>query len=365
MPRKTRPVRLGPWIIGGGNPIRVQSMTTTDTRDAEATLRQIETLERVGCEIVRVAVPDQEAAVSLGAIKKRARIPLVADVHFDFRLALRSLEEGVDGLRVNPGNIGKRANIALLAKEAKARGVPIRVGVNAGSLEKDLLASLGMSAEAMVASAKRSVELLEDVGFTDIKVSLKAYDVPTTIRAYQIFAASFDYPLHLGITEAGTKFSGAIRSACGLAVLLWHGIGDTVRVSLASDPVEEVRVGYSILRSMGLRSRGVEVVACPTCGRLEIDVEELGKEVEEALAFVEQPLKIAVMGCIVNGPGEARDADIAVVGGKDSAVLYIQGKPMARLQKAQILERLVQEAKALVERGNIEEKVPGAKEALS
>lgn len=365
MSRKSRPVRLGPWIIGAGNPIRVQSMTTTDTRNVEATIRQIESLERVGCEIVRVAVPDQEAAISLGVIKKRANIPIVADIHFDFRLALQALEEGVDGLRINPGNIGKRANLALLAKEAKMRGVPIRVGVNAGSLEKDLLARLGMSSEAMVASAKRSVELLEDVGFFDIKVSLKAYDVPTTIRAYQIFAGSYDYPLHLGITEAGTKFSGAIRSACGMAVLLWYGIGDTIRVSLASDPEEEVRVGYGILRSMGIRSRGVEVVACPTCGRLEIEVEKLAKDVEEALEFVEQPLKVAVMGCVVNGPGEARDADIAVFGGKDTAILYVKGKPTARLQKIHIIGRLVQEAKALVQRRDIEKKFLGAKEALS
>lgn len=349
MTRPTKTIRLGPWLIGGGNPVRVQSMTTTDTRNIAETINQVQSLERVGCEIVRVAVPDQEAAVSLGAIKKKARIPIVADIHFDYRLALRALEEGVDGLRINPGNIGRKDRVALLAKEAKSRGVPIRVGVNAGSLEKDLLSTFGRSAKAMFESAKRSVELLEDVGFTDIKVSLKAFDVPTTVQAYRLFSQAYDYPLHLGITEAGTPFSGAIRSACGLAILLWQGIGDTIRVSLASDPIEEVRVGYGILRSMGLRFRGVEVVACPTCGRLEIDVEELGRELEKALAFVEAPIKVAVMGCIVNGPGEAKDADIAVVGGKDHAILYVQGKPKARVNKENILEYLIQEVESFME----------------
>lgn len=365
MSRTTKTLRLGPWLIGGANPIRVQSMTTTDTCDIPSTIDQIKSLERCGCEIVRVAVPSRQAALSLGAIKKNTGIPIVADIHFDHRLALLALEEGVDGLRINPGNIGKKEYVALLAKEAKARGVPIRVGVNAGSLEKDLLSTLGMSAKAMFESAKRSVELLEDVGFTDIKVSLKAFDVPTTIQAYQLFSQAYAYPLHLGITEAGTQFSGAIRSACGLAVLLWQGIGDTIRVSLASDPTEEVRVGYSILRAMGLRSRGVEVVACPTCGRLEIDVERLGKELEEALAFIESPLKVAVMGCVVNGPGEAKDADIAVVGGRDHAVLYVKGKPKARVSKEQILGRLIQEAESMIEDGKKRAHQPEHKEVLA
>jgi (E)-4-hydroxy-3-methylbut-2-enyl-diphosphate synthase len=340
-------------------------MATTDTRDIPATINQIQSLERYGCEIVRVAVPDQQAALSLGTIKKNAGIPIVADIHFDYRLALLALEEGVDGLRINPGNIGRKEHVALLASEAKARGIPIRVGVNAGSLEKALLNAFGMSAQAMFESAKRSVELLEEVGFTDIKVSLKAFDVPTTIQAYQLFSQAYDYPLHLGITEAGTQFSGAIRSACGLAILLWQGIGDTIRVSLASDPIEEVRVGYSILRAMGLRTRGVEVVACPTCGRLEIDVDGLSKELEKALAFIESPLKVAVMGCIVNGPGEAKDADIAVVGGRDHAILYVQGKPKAKVGKEQILNLLIEEVKSFVEGGKHQAQNSEPKEVLA
>lgn len=336
--------------IGGGAPVVVQSMTNTDTRDPDATIGQIERLTQAGCEIVRVAVPDETAALALGRIKERITLPLVADIHFDHRLALMSLERGVDGLRINPGNIGGRAEVHKVTRAAQARGVPIRVGVNAGSLQKDLLAKYGRpSPEAMVESALREIALLEECGFDSIKVSLKSSDVLDTVAAYRLMAERSDYPLHLGVTEAGTLIAGTVKSALGLGLILAEGIGDTIRVSLTSDPVNEVRVAYEILRALDLRHRGVEIISCPTCGRCEIDLFSLVEEIEARLAGVAEPIKVAVMGCVVNGPGEARSAQVGVAGGRGQGVLFREGELLRKVPEADLADALVAEVLSLID----------------
>lgn len=340
--RRSRTVRVGSVLIGGQAPISVQSMTKTDTRDIAATEAEIRRLEEAGAEILRLAVPDLEAAEALGPLKKRARVPLVADIHFDYRLALEALRQGVDKLRINPGNIGGSERVRAVAEAARARGVPIRIGVNSGSVEKELLAKYGgATAEAMVESALKHIALLEKEGFYDIVISLKASDVPRTLRAYELLAQVTDYPFHIGITEAGTVWSGTVKSAVGLGALLSRGIGDTLRVSLTGPGEEEVRVGWAILRSLGLRAGGVEIISCPTCGRTEIDLVEVAAAVEAALASVRVPLKVAVMGCAVNGPGEAREADVGLAGGRGFGLLFRQGEVVGRVEASEMVEALV------------------------
>mgnify|MGYP000642785131 FL=1 len=324
---QTRRVRVGRVEIGGGAPVAVQSMTITDTRDVDATLAQIYQLAAEGCEIVRVAVPDRAAADALREIVPRSPIPVVADIHFDYRLALRALEAGVAKLRINPGNIGSRDRTRLVARAAKERGVPIRIGANIGSLSKAMLRRFGgPTVEALVASALEDVAVLEDLDFHDIVVSVKASDVPMAIEAYTQVSAAVPYPLHVGITEAGTLGPGTVKSAVGIGAILALGIGDTIRVSLAADPVEEVRVGYEILKSLGLRTRGVQLVACPSCGRAEVDIIAIAADVERRLAQVQAPVKVAVMGCAVNGPGEARMADLGIACGRGMGLLFREGK---------------------------------------
>ncbi len=348
--RRTRQIRLGRAVIGGGAPISVQSMTKTDTRDVEATIRQIRSLEQAGCEIVRLAVPDREAAGALAGIRKAVSLPLVADVHFDHRLALAALQAGVDGLRLNPGTIGSRDKVREVVLAAKERQAAIRIGVNSGSLEKDLLKKYGSAtAQAMVESGLRHVALLEELDFREIKISLKASDVPRTLEAYRLMAGRTDYPFHAGITEAGGLFAGAVKSAAGLALLLREGLGDTVRVSLTAPPEEEVRTAFRILAALKLRERGPEVVSCPTCGRCEVDLIPLAAEVESRLAGLRTPLVVAVMGCVVNGPGEAREADIGVAFGRDKAVIFKGGKLLRQVKPGEVVKVLVREALALGE----------------
>lgn len=349
--RKTRPVRLGPVTVGGDAPVSVQSMTNTDTRNVSATREQIRRLVEAGCEIVRVAVPDREAARALPEIKRDLTVPLVADIHFDYRLALAAIEAGVDGLRINPGNIGGAEKVAAVVKAAQQRGVPIRIGVNAGSLEKDLLADGEPTPEAMVESALRHVAMLEKLGFHEIKISLKASHVPLMVNAYRILADKVDYPLHIGVTEAGTPFAGGIKSAVGIGILLWEGIGDTVRVSLTGDPVLEVRAGYEILKSLGLRRRGVELVSCPTCGRTQIDLVSIAQQVEERLAGLDKPLKVAVMGCVVNGPGEARHADVGIAGGKGEGLVFRRGRVLRKVPEELLVDELLREIDNIVNDG--------------
>ena len=347
--RKTRPVKIGQVIIGGKAPISVQSMCSTDTRDVKSTVRQIRELEEVGCEIIRVAVPDMEAAKVLGKIKKQIHIPLVADIHFDYRLALESAKQGVDKLRLNPGNIGDPENVKKVVQAAKKRHLPIRIGINVGSLDKKILAKYKGKAtpEAMVESAKQHLKILEDLNFRNTIVSLKASDVPRTIEAYQLFSKKYDYPVHLGITEAGTVWSGSIKSAVGIGSLLSQGIGDTIRVSLTGSVTEEVRVGFEILKSLSLRERGPILISCPTCGRTEIDVVGLANKVETAIAKIEKPIKVAVMGCVVNGPGEAREADIGVAGGKHCGAIFIRGKVIKTVPEDKILSALLSEIRKI------------------
>jgi (E)-4-hydroxy-3-methylbut-2-enyl-diphosphate synthase len=321
-------------------------MTNTDTRDIKATLRQIEALKEAGCEIVRLAVPDEEAAGALKELCRRAPLPLVADIHFDYRLALAAIEAGVAGLRLNPGNIGGPERVRAVAKAAKERGIPIRIGVNAGSLEKSIREREGgVTPEGMVESALRQAALLEEEGHSAIVLSLKASDVPLTIRAYELAAARCDYPLHLGITEAGTPWRGTIRSAVGIGALLAQGIGDTIRVSLTGDPVEEVRVGYEILKALNLRQRGPVLISCPTCGRCQVDLIRLAQEVEKSLAGLEVPLKIAVMGCAVNGPGEAADADFGIAGGRGAGLIFRHGQIAKKVPEAELVSALLGEIK--------------------
>ena len=348
--RKARQIQVGNVEVGGGAPITVQSMTKTDTRDVDATVDQIWALEAAGCDIVRAAVPVREAAEQLGEIKKQIRIPVIADIHFNYKLALIALEQGVDGLRLNPGNIGPRWCIEEVVKAASERKVPIRIGVNAGSLEKDLLKKFnGPTAEGMVESAARHIRILEDLGYNEIKVSLKASDPLMMIEAYRMLADKVDYPFHLGVTEAGTPTVGTIKSAVGIGALLAEGIGDTIRVSLSADPVEEVRVGIEILKSLGLRKQGLTFVACPSCGRADIDLVGLAKEVEKRMIpFGDKDIHVAVMGCEVNGPGEARAADIGVAGGKGIGLIFKKGEVIRKVPENQIVEALMEEVEKLV-----------------
>ena len=344
----TRRVRVGKVEIGGGAPVSVQSMTITDTRDVETTLVQIYQLAGEGCEIVRLAVPDQEAARALGAIKPRSPIPIVADIHFDYRLALTALEAGVDKLRINPGNIGGRDRTRIVAKAAKERGVPIRVGANIGSLSKAILRRFGTPcAEALVRSAMEDIKVLQDLDFHDIVISVKASDVPMAVEAYAMISGLVDYPLHVGITEAGTAWAGSIKSATGIGAILARGIGDTIRVSLAAEPVEEVKVGFEILKGLGLRTRGVQLVACPSCGRAEVDIITIAQEVERRLAKLDAPVKVAVMGCAVNGPGEARMADLGIACGRGMGLLFRGGKVIASLPEDRLVDALMEQVEAI------------------
>lgn len=348
--RNARKVRVKDVVIGQGAPVSVQSMTKTDTRDVEGTLLQIRRLADAGCDIVRCAIPDAPAAEAFVEIRHRSPLPLVADVHFDYRLAVAATEAGADKLRINPGNIGDRERITQVARAAKARGIPIRVGVNSGSVERDLLAKYGgPCAEALVESARRSARLLEDEGFADIVLSIKASDVRTTIEAYEAVAGETDYPLHVGLTEAGGMRSGTVKSSVAIGALLLKGIGDTIRVSLTADPVEEVKVGQAILSGLGLRSFGVEVISCPTCGRCHGDLMKILEEVENRVAGLRAPVKVAVMGCEVNGPGEAREADLGVALGEGVGLLFVRGRPVARIAQREVADRLVAEIAKLAQ----------------
>jgi len=341
---------IGGVQIGGGAPVVVQSMTSTDTRNVEATVRQIRALEEAGCEIVRAAVPDEEAALALREIKKGISLPLIADIHFDHRLALASIENGADAIRINPGNM-KREKLPEVVRVAANRGIPIRVGINAGSLEKDLLERYGGPiAEALVESALRNIRLLEDLGFTAIKVSLKSSDVPTMIEAYREVSRRTDYPLHLGVTEAGTLLNAAVKSAAGIGTLLYEGVGDTIRVSVTGDPVPEVGIAYGILRALNIRAVGPDIIACPTCGRCEIDLLSVVEEVEHRLSGMREPLKIAIMGCVVNGPGEAAGADVGIAGGKRAGMLFKKGKPVRKVAEGDLVKALLEEVAAMTGR---------------
>ena len=340
--RVSKTIRIGDVTVGGDAPIVVQSMTKTDTRDVAATVRQIKELEECGCEIIRSAVPDMEAALALADIKKQIKIPLVADIHFDYRLALEAINSGVDGLRLNPGNISEPDKIAAVVNAAKERDIPIRIGVNAGSLPQDIAPEL-TTAQKMVIAAMRHIKLLEDLDFDLIKVSLKAFDVPTTIEAYKDIADKIPYPLHIGITESGPPKSGIIRSACGISPLLYMGIGDTIRVSLSTNPVEEVIVAYEILKSLDLRQYSPALVSCPTCGRTEVNLIEIVKEVEDKLMKINKPIKVAVMGCVVNGPGEAKDADIGIACGKGKGVLFKKGEKIGVVDEKDFVDVLMRE----------------------
>lgn len=344
MKKATRQIHVGPVAIGGDAPCSVQSMCSTDTRDVAATIAQISALAAVGCEIVRCAVPDLDAAVALGQIKKNSPIPVIADIHFDYKLALKVLEGGIDGLRLNPGNIGDKWKVAEVVKSAAERSVPIRIGVNAGSLEKELLERYGHpTAEAMAQSALGHIRILEELNYREIKVSLKASDVMKTVSAYRLLSEAVDYPLHIGITEAGTIFSGTIKSSVGLGILLADGIGDTLRVSLTGDVLDEVRVGYEILKSLGLRQRGVNFVSCPTCGRCQINLIKVAEDVERRLQGIDKRITVAVMGCAVNGPGEAREADVGIAGGKGEGLLFRHGEIVRKVPEDQLAQALIEE----------------------
>ena len=350
MRRTSRQLRIGKVTVGGDAPIAVQSMTKTDTRDVHTTVDQIKELEDCGCEIVRLAVPDREAADSLAAIKKRVSLPIIADIHFDYRLALGALKAGADGLRLNPGNIGNKEQIARVVAAAKEREVPIRIGVNAGSLPADFQPRTP-PARRMVNMALEQIKLMESLDFDLIKVSLKAFDVPTTVQAYQTIAGKTPYPLHLGVTEAGLPRTGAIRSAIGIGILLHQGIGDTIRVSLTAHPCEEVFVGYEILKSLGLRQRGPTLVSCPSCGRAEVDIVALAQAVNERLAKISEPIKVAVMGCVVNGPGEAKDADVGIAGGKGRGAIFRKGKVVGTVSEDKFVAAIMAEVDSVTKTG--------------
>tara|TARA_Y100000748_G_scaffold193538_1_gene162051 strand:+ start:721 stop:1794 length:1074 start_codon:yes stop_codon:yes gene_type:complete len=339
--RKTREVKIGDLIIGGEHAITVQSMTTTKTDDITGTLKEVERLEEAGCHIIRITVPDKAAAKALYEIKKRMNVPLVADIHFDYRMALEAVDAGADKIRINPGNIGGKARVKEVLDKVKGANLPIRIGVNAGSLEKDLIEKYSFpTAEAMVESAQRHIDICIEHGFEDIIVSLKASDVNLMIGAYSLFSQKYDYPLHLGVTEAGPAKSGTVKSAVGLGNLLASGIGDTIRVSLTDDPVEEVHVGFEILKSLGLASKGVTIVSCPTCGRLEVDLFKIAGEVEEELKDVKTPMTLALMGCAVNGPGEATHTDLGIAFGKGAGHLYYKGEKRGKVKEDQALDEL-------------------------
>ena len=338
----TRPIQVGGLQVGGGAPVTVQSMCNTKTWDVEKTVQQIKDLRAAGCEIVRLAIPDERAALAIDKIKEQVDVPLVADIHFDYRLALMAADRGIDKIRINPGNIGGAENVKAVADACKARHIPIRIGVNAGSLEKPLLAKYGHPCpEAMVESAKGHVELLTRFGFEDICLSLKSSTVPLTIAAYRMAAETFPYPLHLGVTETGTEWNGTIQSAVGIGTLLSEGIGDTIRVSLTADPVREVSAGIAILKAAGLRKGGVKFISCPTCGRTEIDLIGLAGRVEERLKDVRKDITVAVMGCVVNGPGEAREADFGIAGGKDKGLIFRKGQVVGTYDYDRLLDALM------------------------
>ena len=341
---KTKEVNIGGVKIGGGNPVAIQSMCNTDTRDVNATVEQIARLTDAGCEIIRVAVPDMEAARAVREIKKRISIPLVVDIHFDYRLALECMKNGADKVRINPGNIGDKSRVKQVVEMAKAGGIPIRIGVNGGSLEKRLLQKYGgVTADALVESAAGHIAILKDLNFDDIVVSIKVSDVPTTIEAYRKFSKASNIPLHIGVTEAGTLRAGTIKSAIGIGTLLSEGIGDTIRVSLTADPVEEIYAAKEILRILNLRKTGAQIVSCPTCGRTRIDLIDIASEVERRAANIDKPVKIAVMGCAVNGPGEAREADIGIAGGDGVGLIFKKGEIIRKVSEEKIVDELMKE----------------------
>ncbi len=342
--RLTTTIKVGDVPVGGDNPISVQSMTNTDTRDAKSTIGQIKRLEEAGCQIIRVAVPDAEAAEAVRTIKRSISIPLVADIHFDYRLALACIENGADKIRINPGNIGDKGRVKAVADAARARGIPIRIGVNSGSVEKHILEKYGgVTPAGMVESALGHAAILEELDFRDIAISIKASGVPMTIAAYRLLAGSCSYPLHIGVTEAGTIYRGTVKSCVGLGALLAEGIGDTLRVSLTGDPVEEVKVGLEVLKALGLKKGGIEFVSCPTCGRTQVDLIDIANKLEEKLKNVDKTIKVAVMGCAVNGPGEAREADIGIAGGKGEALLFKKGSILRKVPEDRIIEELLGE----------------------
>lgn len=349
MRRKTKKINLGRVPIGGGSPIVVQSMTNTDTCDVKATVAQIKALEKVGCEIIRIALPDRKAASVIPAIKKKIKIPVIADIHFNYRLALDAIKHGADGIRINPGNIEKN-KICEIIRAAKERQTVIRIGINSGSLQKDLLSKYGgPTPEALVESALQNIELFEDQGFDSIKLSLKSSDVPTMIEAYRAIAAKTDYPLHLGVTEAGSLMNASIKSALGIGTLLYEGIGDTIRVSVTGNPISEIPVAYGILRALNIRRVGPDVISCPTCGRCEIDLLKLTGRIEKALAGRKDYLKVALMGCVVNGPGEAADADIGLAGGKKQGIIFKKGKPYKKVKENDFVKVLLEEINMMIE----------------
>ncbi|WP_415238310.1 flavodoxin-dependent (E)-4-hydroxy-3-methylbut-2-enyl-diphosphate synthase [Seleniivibrio woodruffii] len=338
--KKTRQIKIGDVAVGGGAPVSIQSMTNTDTRDTEATIAQIQRLEAAGCEIVRCAVVDENAAKAFRIIRDAVRIPLIADIHFDYKLAIASMEHGADAIRINPGNIGSAERVRAVVDAAKANGSAIRVGVNAGSLEKDILKEHGITAEALVKSAFRHIRQIEEMGFYDMKISLKASSVPLTYQAYTLFAAQSDYPLHIGVTEAGTFFAGTVKSSAGIGALLLNGIGDTLRVSLTGDPEQEIRVAWQLLNALEIRRRGPEIISCPTCGRTEIGLEALAVEVEKRASVLNDTISIAVMGCPVNGPGEAKHADYGIAGGRGLGIIFKKGEAVKKVPEAELVREL-------------------------
>lgn len=348
--KKTRMIHIGPVAIGGGAPISVQSMCNTKTTDTKATVAQIKALQAAGCDIVRLAVPDMQAAKNLHNIIAQVNVPLVADIHFDYKLALEAIEQGISALRLNPGNIGGEEKVKAVVKSAKAHNVPIRIGVNAGSLDKKILAKYGgVTPEALVESAMQHVKILEALDFHDMKISLKAHDVPLTLAAYRLMSETVDYPLHLGITEAGTVNTGIIKSAVGIGALLAEGIGDTFRISLTGDPVVEVKVANEILKSLGLKEYGPTLIACPTCGRTSIDLPAIAAKVEAKLAAIKDSIDVAVMGCVVNGPGEARGADVGIAGGNGEGLIFRKGEIIRKVPEAVLVDELFKEIDAILE----------------
>ncbi|ABS32879.1 flavodoxin-dependent (E)-4-hydroxy-3-methylbut-2-enyl-diphosphate synthase [Clostridium botulinum] len=344
MRKSTKKVKVGSIYVGGDSPISIQSMTNTDTRDVKSTLNQINKLEKIGCDIIRCAVPDIEASEALKIITKESKIPVVADIHFDHKLALESIKNGVDALRINPGNIGSMERVKMVAEAAKGKSIPIRVGVNSGSLKKDILDKYGrVCPEALVESALQHVNILEKCNFNDIVISIKSSNVIQMIESYRLISEKVNYPLHLGVTEAGTTFRGTIKSSVGIGTLLAEGIGDTIRVSITGDPLEEIKIGKEILRSLGYVNEGIEFVSCPTCGRTNIDLISIAEEVEKRLLNCNKNIKVAVMGCVVNGPGEAREADIGIAGGKGEGLIFKKGEVIKKVKEKNIIDELIKE----------------------
>ncbi|HDK7169421.1 TPA: flavodoxin-dependent (E)-4-hydroxy-3-methylbut-2-enyl-diphosphate synthase [Clostridium botulinum] len=342
--KPTRKVKVGSIYVGGNSPISIQSMTNTDTRDVKSTLNQINKLDKIGCDIIRCAVPDMEASEALKIITKESRIPVVADIHFDYKLALESIKNGVDALRINPGNIGSMERVKMVAEAAKEKSIPIRIGVNSGSLKKDILDKYGrVCPEALVESALQHVNILEKCNFNDIVISIKSSNVMQMIESYRLISEKVNYPLHLGVTEAGTTFRGTIKSSVGIGTLLAEGIGDTIRVSITGDPLEEIKIGKEILRSLGYVNEGIEFVSCPTCGRTNIDLISIAEEVEKRLLNCNKNIKVAVMGCVVNGPGEAREADIGIAGGKGEGLIFKKGEIIKKVKEEDIIDELIKE----------------------